>query len=526
MLKRNESKKAGKPDRLNSGLISLPGFWKRARTGSDADTLLSEHVRLLYSSQPSSIIISAILALIYAAVQSSVIAPSLLYGWSTVIGLILLLRAMLFISWKRHTAAIKQIDTQRWIYWFRVSAITTGIIWGAGGVLLSPSGDPGHKIYASFVLAGLCAGAATTMSIDRISASGFLFSVLVPQVIFLASEGDTISLSMSILNVLFLIFLLVSVKRSGQQLDENIRLQQKATQNESRLLQMLESSPIATRIADAASSRVVFANSKYISLFETTPEQVIGILPSIYYADPEVYTEMMKRLVSGENVTNELIELRSPVGQQHVWSKWVLASYSSVEYHDKPAILGWLYDITDRKLSEDQARHMAHHDTLTGLPNRLLFLDRLQQAITSAKREQSLLAVMFLDLDRFKPVNDQYGHHTGDLLLKAVAKRILGCLRDSDTVARIGGDEFVILLLSVQTEKNALEVGNKIRHALNQPFEIEGLAINISSSSGLAVYPDHANEVKELIKRADIAMYYAKSEGRDCVKAYQAEMHE
>lgn len=524
MAKRTENSKASKPGRLDTRLISLSSFRKQPRAGREADMLQSEHVRLLYSSLPSSIVISAILALIYASVQASVIVPSRVYGWSAFLGVILLVRAVLFISWRRHACAANQSDTRRWTYWFRVTAVATGIIWGVGGVLLSPSGDPSHKIYASFVLAGLCAGAASTLAIDRISASGFLLSVLVPQVVFLAREGDTISLSMSILNVLFLLFLLGSVRRSERQLNENIRLQHKATENESRLLQMLESSPIATRIADATSSRVVFANSSYISLFDSTHEQVIGITPSSYYASPEVYAEVKKKLDNGENVTNKLVELRLP-GEQAL-TKWVLASYFPVEYQDKSAIIGWLYDITDRKHSEDQAKHMAYHDTLTGLPNRLLFLDRLNQAITTAKHEQGLLAVMFLDLDNFKPVNDQHGHNIGDLLLKDVAKRILSCLPKSDTAARIGGDEFVTLLLSVDTEQNALEIGNKIRHALNQPFEIEELTINISSSSGLAIYPDHADEVKELIKRADMAMYYAKAEGKNCVKAYRPKMHE
>ena len=133
---------------------------------------------------------------------------------------------------------------------------------------------------------------------------------------------------------------------------------------------------------------------------------------------------------------------------------------------------------------------------------------------------------MFVDLDKFKSVNDQYGHHIGDLLLKYVADRIIGTLRRSDSAARFGGDEFIILLLSVKKEKNALIVAEKIRHVLGQPFEIAGLTLQISASIGVTLYPSHADTEYELMKRADIAMYYAKAEGRNCVKVYHKTMLE
>ena len=169
-------------------------------------------------------------------------------------------------------------------------------------------------------------------------------------------------------------------------------------------------------------------------------------------------------------------------------------------------------------------QHMAQYDALTHLPNRALFNDRLQQAIISAQRNKIRLAVMFIDLDKFKPVNDTYGHGVGDLLLKEVAVRIQNCLRESDTAARIGGDEFVILLPTIETKPNARKVGEKILHALNQPFELAGHTLQISSSIGIAVYPEHGRNEKLLIKSADIAMYHAKQGGRNNVKVYQTGM--
>lgn len=177
-------------------------------------------------------------------------------------------------------------------------------------------------------------------------------------------------------------------------------------------------------------------------------------------------------------------------------------------------------DVTEHKLAAEHIHHMAHYDILTDLPNRSLLSDRLHQSIMTSKRDQTQLALMFLDLDMFKYINDRLGHDIGDLLLKEVARRILECLRESDTAARIGGDEFVVLLPSVDSVQTALMVAEKIRHALSLPFEIAGHSLGISSSIGIAVYPEHGSEEKVLLKNADTAMYLAKQNGRNTVVLY------
>lgn len=297
-------------------------------------------------------------------------------------------------------------------------------------------------------------------------------------------------------------------------------------ESESRFRFMLENSPIAARIVDAETRRVVFANQRYADLLNSTPDHVIGINPEHYYTHPQDYAGVLERVTRGERVTNMLLELLIPA-DGHTVTKWALASYLLLEYQKRPAILGWFYDITDRKEMEEKVRHLAYHDPLTDLPNRTLFSDRLQHAMSIAKRNRDQLALMFIDLDKFKPVNDTLGHSVGDLLLKEVAQRIHGCLRESDTVGRIGGDEFVVLLPVIRTEYDAMEVAEKIRQALNRPFDLAGhKGLSISSSTGVAIYPDHGADEKELIKNADDAMYYAKSLGRDNVQLYRPAMPE
>lgn len=165
--------------------------------------------------------------------------------------------------------------------------------------------------------------------------------------------------------------------------------------------------------------------------------------------------------------------------------------------------------------SRDQIRHLANHDALTGLPNRLLLEDRLQQALIEGRREDEIVAVMFLDLDGFKGVNDTYGHEAGDVLLKQVAIRLLHCVRERDTVARLGGDEFVIVFINVKGVSNVEMIARKIIRAFERSFDISGFTLNVSTSIGVSLYPQHAASPDDLMQLADEAMYQAKRAGKN-----------
>lgn len=200
--------------------------------------------------------------------------------------------------------------------------------------------------------------------------------------------------------------------------------------------------------------------------------------------------------------------------------RWILARGQVAERDGagRPLrIVGTVADIDARKMEEEHIHHMAHHDMLTGLPNRLLFGDRLRQALLTAKRAEHKLALIFFDLDKFKPVNDNYGHAVGDILLQQLATRLRSILRASDTLARLGGDEFVVLLPRVTDARDAKKVAEDILRELSRPFMIEGFNLSISASLGVAVYPDCAADADSLLRQADAAMYEAKLQGRGCV---------
>lgn len=181
-------------------------------------------------------------------------------------------------------------------------------------------------------------------------------------------------------------------------------------------------------------------------------------------------------------------------------------------------------DVTEQKRVEERIRHLAHHDALTGLPNRMLLHDRIGQAIAQVQRSRRVAALLFIDLDRFKTVNDSLGHHVGDGLLRAVAERLVACMRSTDTVARIGGDEFVVVLTDLNQAEDAGPVAQKVLAALSQPLRIDGHELHVTPSIGICACPHDGEDVETLMRNADAAMYHAKGKGRNNYQFFSGEM--
>jgi diguanylate cyclase (GGDEF)-like protein/PAS domain S-box-containing protein len=206
---------------------------------------------------------------------------------------------------------------------------------------------------------------------------------------------------------------------------------------------------------------------------------------------------------------------------------WTNVTQSAVSGSDgRPThLISIIQDITESKRTEEQLTYLAQYDALTGLPNRGLFRDRLALAMARAKRNEQLLALMFLDLDRFKEINDTLGHTTGDAVLHAVAKRLITSLREGDTIARLGGDEFTLILENVVDADEVTAVAEKILEAFSDPIVIEGREIDVTPSIGITLYPRGVEDIDTLLQTADIAMYHAKEEGRNTYEFYAPEMN-
>jgi diguanylate cyclase (GGDEF)-like protein/PAS domain S-box-containing protein len=273
--------------------------------------------------------------------------------------------------------------------------------------------------------------------------------------------------------------------------------------------------------------RVRFWNKGAERLYGWTQAEAIGrAIDELLYDDPDLLQDATDAVMRHGEWSGEIREKHKSGSFLMVEAHWTLVLDSEGRPESVCAIKT---DITQRKAAELEIKHLAFYDALTMLPNRLLLMERLRHALAATVRTQREGALLFIDLDNFKTLNDTLGHHVGDLLLQQVGTRLSGSVREVDTVARLGGDEFVVMLESLSEDsidaaEQAREVGEKILTALNQPFEFAGYEHHSTPSIGITLFGDHRNDVAELLKRADLAMYQAKAAGRNTLRFFDPTM--
>jgi diguanylate cyclase (GGDEF)-like protein/PAS domain S-box-containing protein len=267
-------------------------------------------------------------------------------------------------------------------------------------------------------------------------------------------------------------------------------------------------------VTDAA-SRIVQVNAAFTEITGYPPEEVLGRTPSLLASGrhaPEFFARLRETLAQAGKWQGEIWDRRKDGEMFAGWQNIAAVRDAEGKITNYVAVIS---DITSRKQVEERLSYAANHDPLTRLPNRTLFHERLGRAMARAQRNQTLVALLFIDLDRFKQVNDSMGHLAGDLLLQQVAERLSGCTRQGDTVARLAGDEFTVILEDVEQPRDAAIVAHKILHRLAESFDLAGTRAQISSSIGVAIYPADGQDAQTLIRLADESMYQAKHMGRN-----------
>jgi diguanylate cyclase (GGDEF)-like protein/PAS domain S-box-containing protein len=265
----------------------------------------------------------------------------------------------------------------------------------------------------------------------------------------------------------------------------------------------------------SADGRFVYVNRAWLRTLGYASDEVadLTVLDIIHSDSRAQYRDLVQRVIEGQSLANVETTFVAKDGR----SIPVEGHLNSASQEERVGTWAIFRDMTERKLAEGRLTHLAHHDSLTGLPNRLLFVDRLTHELAHARRAKQLVGLLFLDLDGFKSVNDGLGHDVGDVLLKTVAQRLVGSVRASDTIARLGGDEFTVILHDLTPVEGAAVVAQKILYVLSQPFVLEGHNVSVTASIGITVYPLDSETVEGLLRNADAAMYRAKAQGN----AYQ-----
>jgi diguanylate cyclase (GGDEF)-like protein/PAS domain S-box-containing protein len=308
---------------------------------------------------------------------------------------------------------------------------------------------------------------------------------------------------------------LVSITLERKRDDESLRLSSS----------VFQTSADAIAITDE-NNRIIAVNPAFTQITQYSQEEVLGQNPKILSSgnqSADFYKTMWQSITTLGKWQGEILNRRK---DGEVYSEWLSISTVSDENKKVQQRIAIFSDISEIKRTEAIIWHQANYDTLTGLPNRRLFHDRLSHELKKSERDHIPLALMFIDLDHFKEINDTLGHEAGDFLLQESASRITKCVRDTDTVARLGGDEFTVVLPKLTDTERLENIAGSIISALATPFHIGDLPVYVSASIGITIFPNDANDISSLLKNADQAMYVAKSKGRNQFSYFTSSMQE
>ena len=311
---------------------------------------------------------------------------------------------------------------------------------------------------------------------------------------------------------------------SNRMLEKEL-LERQAVEKRLRLLgKFFETSNEAVLITDSQ-AKIIEVNDAFTRITGFEKEEVVGRRPTVlrsYRNSRRAHMQIWKSILGKGSWQGEVWDRRKNGEIYPVWlSIGPVRDDANVVCH----YVAIASDISAIRRTEERLAHLAHHDSLTNLPNRVLFGDRLMQAVALARRNKKMIAVMLLDLDRFKEVNDTLGHRFGDHLLVEVSRRLKNSIREADTISRLGGDEFAVILSDISEIEKSAQVAQHFMQTVSEPFEIEGHEIYITTSIGITIYPADSDNMETLLKNADTAMYYAKSRGRNNFQFFTHEMN-
>ena len=504
----------------------------------------AELVAHLYRNAPLSYTFTILNGFLLAFLQRPVISNAVISTWFILLLLITVMRWALVIAYNKNY--FKKLEVDHWNTIYLWGTGLAGCVWASAAKYLFPLNNIDHQLFVVFVLGGMTAASVSVLSARMEAFFFFTVPILVTLSLQIFLFGTTLSSPMAMMILLYLIGLSIAARENhktiltslelrfdNRMLMKEIRdrqLAEEALYQQKDRLQITFSAmaegviitdsnglieyinPAAEKISGWLNNDVIRKKVEEIFTYfneETGKEQLPAILNSLENSD----CSKQNHVLSTKNEEQRLIEeIATP-----------LKDRSGNRIVGAVAIIR---DITQASEYSRQLAFQASHDALTHLPNRSLLCDRLEHAISKAKRINSMVAVLFMDLDRFKQINDSLGHAAGDELLCGVAQQIEASIREGDTVARLGGDEFVVVLEDIRDLSNVTSVAQKIINHLAQPLTIENQEITANLSIGIAVFPRDGPDVETLLKHADTAMYQTKKFGHEKIQFYFAKMSE
>lgn len=528
--------------------------------------LRSKQVELLYDQSrvgQAGVIASA---LFLVAVFWNITPHPILIAWFSVIIVLAGLRSCLTYRYYRSSPSSEQANY--WLAWFMAGTLLSGLSWGSIIFFLVPETSLVHISFALLWTGALAAGTVGAYSVIKGAFLAFSFPALVPSGLYLLAKGERVETIIGSGTLLFFAFLLLNALRMHKTLVHGLKLQfendqliahldqekarveklnthlerrvtertaelsasnaylqkeisdRKRTEEALRLAAAVFENTTEGAMVTDSKGRIIAINRAFTEITGYAQNDVIGKTPSVLDSDRHdqaFYKTLLDSIIHTGRWKGEIWKRRK---NGETFPLWLTTSTVRDDSGYVTHYVTLFSDITSLKAYQTQLEQLAHHDPLTGLPNRLLFHARLKHALEHARREGGRVAVLFFDLDHFKNINDSLGHPAGDRLLQAVTERLRHLVREEDTVARLGGDEFTLLLERVQEPKDAGVVAEKVLQVFTHPFDLDGHETYITGSVGISLFPDDGQDVTTLLKNADSALYQAKAQGRNMYHFY------
>ncbi len=482
--------------------------------------VLRDRLDSLYTTFKNAGPATLIVASLYVYIQLENHSWTLLFGWVTVLWLIYFVRLVIFLLYCRAEKA--QRTRYIWLLYFRLGILATGIAFGSMGFVFFPTDTPYFQMISVIMLTGMAAGGLTIMSADTVAYTYYVAGLLSPVAIMSVFLGERLHYTVA---VLIAVFLVITIKASRhihnivissfhlryENLSLLADLKEEKNRLDNRLGRILNDSLNELYILDGETLACLQVNKGALQNLGYSREELVDMdfLDIVTSLDRPGFDELTQplRQKSCESLIYEGFQQRKDGSKYPVEINLQISSREN-----PPVFVATTMDITERNEVEQKLIYQANYDQLTGLPNRHFMVPFIEKAFSRADRNNTLVALLFLDLNKFKDINDAYGHAVGDKLLALAADRLQSVLRNTDTPARIGGDEFLVVLEGFKEQSQVEVVVYKIISSFQQPFLVESQEINTSTCIGISIYPNDGNSVDLLMQYADTAMYSVKED--------------
>jgi diguanylate cyclase (GGDEF)-like protein/PAS domain S-box-containing protein len=503
--------------------------------------IYTAQVALLYNHGLLSFIFSVLNGSILAFLQRSVISNQVLFTWLAVLLLVTLARTILLYSYRK-----KQSSDLSIAYWYRAYLAGTalsGCVWGSAAIYLFPNDQPGHQLFVVFVLAGMTAGAMSVLSASMLAFLLFVLPTSLPLAMQVFWQSTALSTPMAVMILFYLLGLSLAARGMNRSIVTSLRLRfdnselvkeinerqraEEALYLEKERLQITFSAMADGVIITTAAGSIEYLNPAAENMSGWLKSKAKGKKVEQVFSHVDETTGKSMQTATYECLKNTARSKKNSLLLTRSGAKKIIEEVATPLKDRTGTILGAvaiIRDVTQARQHSRELAYQASHDGLTGLPNRTLLCDRLEHAIDKSIRANCLVAVLYMDLDNFKQINDSLGHAAGDQMLRIVAERLRACIRQQDTVARLGGDEFVVVLEDLMYQDQATAVAQKIVESLAIPSKIENQEISVKTSIGITIFPRDGTTVETLLKHADTAMYRTKELVQDSVQFYTSEM--